>query len=65
MTKALTLGLIAGYFLLWARFSDWSPHLMIFWEGNADPRPPLARVGVAFLLIVVAFVTVLHSDEKR
>lgn len=63
MTKALTLSLIAGYFLLWAWFSDWSPYLMVFWEGNDDPKPPLVRVGVAFVLIV-AFVTALSKERK-
>jgi len=73
--KIYTLSLIAGLFLLWGWFSDWDPDLMIFWEGHdSNSCLPIlffnlcgyhARLILAFILIIVAFVTAMSQEQKR
>jgi len=69
--KIYTLILIAGIFFLWGWFSDWSLDTMFFYEGhdsysNGQPNfGYLARAALAFILIIVAFITALSPQDKR
>jgi len=64
LMRIYTLGLIAFYFILWASCSNWSLYEMLFWEHNGDLKPTIARVAVAFVLLLAAAGSMTLSQRK-